>query len=478
VNDQPIRRADALASIPTPEQLAAFVDDPLTQLPEEWRPAVWDFWTFYSDVLNRQLGLCSRLRRWIAADGLELAEVLVAFDTLMSPARSAEFNFPSQVLGALGDEIEANRKRKRDRERREAARKEWDTSKPADVVASMAEHFGVMPKPPFAGTPPDGSGRAAGRAKNAEETQKGASRARPAPKATETPRRQSMAEDGEAAVAELPPGEIAIVGVYSEPDDGVPIDKCIIDPDPDDAAADTLAALKNDELDPVELDDSEEPDTVLSLNPALAYDSPERLAEWDAETVRMMNEANAQAKEAEAYYEERKKEAKEAKEEWELAAKRLSKLIDERAAGRGKPLQQTLFDENGNVRASTEVKAQTHWAAQDDPRSPDEVPAPRPAEDEAWKAVPLSDLVEHDGLPEKVLEILKSPEHKDRGPIPPITTMGELAKYTSPEESGWTKKLTDIKGLGPVKEEALTEATDKFWKRWNAMRAADANRCD
>lgn len=270
-------------------------------------------------------------------------------------------------------------------------------------------------------------------------------------------------DDTEPAVP-VPVGEIALVGVCAEPDGDEP---------PDDRPRNPDGSVFMDGVD----DNGPAP----RLNPALAYDSPEALALYDRETVTLIQLANDEAKELHEIYEERKKEAKEAKEEWDTAAKRISKLIDERRAGRGKPKQGTLFDEHGNTRAEAEVKASTHWAAQDDIRSPDEVLAggqggEGPADDEAWTAVPLSDLVEHDGLPEKVVDILASPEHKERGPMSPITTMGELATYTSPEPNGWVKKLTDIKGLGPAKEEAISEATGKFWARWNAKRAADANR--
>jgi hypothetical protein len=98
-----------------------------------------------------------------------------------------------------------------------------------------------------------------------------------------------------------------------------------------------------------------------------------------------------------------------------------------------------------------------------DLREPSEVP---PVEDESWKAVLLSELVEKDGLPQKVAELLAEADHKDRGRLAPITTMGELVKYQEPEGSGYTKRLIDLRGFGPAKEEALSKATESFWKRW------------
>jgi hypothetical protein len=190
---------------------------------------------------------------------------------------------------------------------------------------------------------------------------------------------------------------------------------------------------------------------VAGLDPAKAYDSPERLAEWDAETVLKVNESARECAAYRADHEAKAEVAKDAKKAYELAVADHFKLVDQRRAGRGQPVQQELFDRTAG-----------HAAAEADLREPGEVPAPT---DDSWKALPLTELVEHDDLPATVAKLLG-----EAG----INTLGELTAYTEPKASGWTAKLSDVKGIGPAKVDAIGEATIKFWQRWKPH--ADATR--
>jgi hypothetical protein len=196
---------------------------------------------------------------------------------------------------------------------------------------------------------------------------------------------------------------------------------------------------------------AEEHKPVNRLTEALAYDSPERLAEWDAETVLKVNESARECAAYRADHEAKAEVAKDAKKAYELAVADHFKLVDQRKAGRGQPVQQELFD-----------RTQGHAAAEADLREPGEVPSPA---DDSWKVVPLISLVENDGLPAKVAQLLG-----DAG----IHLMGELAAHTEPKASGWTDKLTDIAGIGPAKVEQIDAATAAFWARWKPH--ADATR--
>jgi predicted flap endonuclease-1-like 5' DNA nuclease len=183
-----------------------------------------------------------------------------------------------------------------------------------------------------------------------------------------------------------------------------------------------------------------------TLDPAKAYDSPERLAEWDRLTVVILNQSANECAEYRAQYEDKAEVAKEAKKKLDLAVADHFKLIDDRRTGRGKPQQGTI--------PFPDPERNGHAAAEADLREPSEVP---PVTDESWKAVPLAELVEKDGLPAKVAQLLG-----DAG----ICTMGELAAHTEPKASGWTDKLTDIPGIGPKKAEEIDAATAAFWARW------------
>jgi hypothetical protein len=83
---------------------------------------------------------------------------------------------------------------------------------------------------------------------------------------------------------------------------------------------------------------------VAGLDPAKAYDSPERLAEWDAETVLKVNESARECAAYRADHEAKAEVAKDAKKAYELAVADHFKLVDQRKAGRGQPVQQELFD--------------------------------------------------------------------------------------------------------------------------------------
>jgi hypothetical protein len=183
-----------------------------------------------------------------------------------------------------------------------------------------------------------------------------------------------------------------------------------------------------------------------TLDPAKAYDSPERLAEWDRVTVKKVNASAKEVAELRADHDAKAEVAKEAKKKLDLAVADHFKLIDERRTGRGKPQQGTI--------PFPDPERNGHAAAEADLREPSEVP---PVTDESWKAVPLAELVEKDGLPAKVAQLLG-----DAG----ICTMGELAAHTEPKASGWTDKLTDIPGIGPKKAEEIDAATAAFWARW------------
>lgn len=184
---------------------------------------------------------------------------------------------------------------------------------------------------------------------------------------------------------------------------------------------------------------------VVADEPVLvpAPDSPERLAQWDQETIVLINRSEKECSALKREYEDKAEIAKDAKKKYESATADHWDLIRDRRNGRGQPVQGTLFD-----------KTHGHAAAQADLREPGEVP---PHEDMSWKTVPMTELVALDGLPEKVAQILA-----DSG----IRTLGDLTHYQEPEPSGYTKRLVDLKGIGPAKVGAIDAATESFWKRW------------
>ena len=148
----------------TPQQIAAAVDSPLLQIPEGWRPLVWDFWAYYSGTLKDQLSLCVRLRHWINR-GLTFADWQRVAAAFMGPERSGRYRWENELLADLGLEVSAVIRARREREataaRRElgAAAKRHELPASADAIrALMAKVGDPLPLPgPIGGqTDPQG----------------------------------------------------------------------------------------------------------------------------------------------------------------------------------------------------------------------------------------------------------------------------------------------------------------------------------
>lgn len=176
-----------------------------------------------------------------------------------------------------------------------------------------------------------------------------------------------------------------------------------------------------------------EPQADPTPAPALAA----RIAEFDAETVRLIGEAEANCEEMEAEYETAKKAAKEAKDAYEVAVSGMRQLIHRRAQG----LQEVK-------------RGQQTLPFGDDARPTDETPAP----DEAWRAIDISALQDH-GLPGGIVGKLVDAE---------IRTIGDLSNWHTPPPTGQGKTLTDIPGVGQAKADKIDEALAKFWEARNA----------
>jgi hypothetical protein len=189
-----------------------------------------------------------------------------------------------------------------------------------------------------------------------------------------------------------------------------------------------------------------------AIKVAPAPDSPDRLAEWDKKTVRMVNTSAKECAELKADYEIKAEVAKEAKKKYDLAVADHFDLIRTRREGRGKPEQKELFD-----------KAEGHAAAQDDQRTPAEVLAAGPGDDDAWKAEPTMVLVPL-GLKLRYAQALGAQHGLD--------TLGKLNAFTEPSASGWVNKYEDLKGIGPKGAEQIADAFAKFWETWPETKAA------
>jgi hypothetical protein len=244
--------------------------------------------------------------------------------------------------------------------------------------------------------------------------------------------------------------------------------------------------------------------------------SPEQLAEYDAESVRLINEQLTVLDEILTGYESLKAEAATAKKRSEAEQDKLNAMIRERREGRGKGPEKTLLDfakpakwrqqwtdsldipldlssklmDSGLATAGevydqfstidptadgtplglplADVAAIREAVQRLIDKEAVEAEAAKPAApDDLWREHPISRW-EKFGLKPKDVDSLAAGELKKEDARFPIMTVGDLSRFSAPSGSGWTRKLTDIKGIGPGGAERIHNAETAFWAWWQA----------
>ena len=193
------------------------------------------------------------------------------------------------------------------------------------------------------------------------------------------------------------------------------------------------------------------------------WDSPEALAAYDAETVRLVNEKNAEVSAYEAEWDDLHSQAALAKKQFENAGDELRALIRARAEDRGKAPQKTLFDGvSDNVGTDSGVSAKSTQTTQTDARA------------DLWQQYPITfDRWKRFGLTEKDVEKLNSGETKNHG-THPIRVLGDVTRFITPDPSNpsYARTLKDFKGMGDAGYDRWCEAETQFWAWW--QRGGDA----
>ncbi len=206
---------------------------------------------------------------------------------------------------------------------------------------------------------------------------------------------------------------------------------------------------------PTEPPAAEEPKKRKAKKDVPDHLKPESLAAYDHDTVKLVNEQDKEIDELHASYTASKEETKERKMAWEAKRDTLQRVIKERKANRGKPVQKTLLDHAAPV-AEEPGPADTIAAA------PVQVPS---ALDELWREYPLARLTAY-GMTEKDVEILASGERKGGLGTILVRTMGELANYSA-GDGGVPRHISDFKGLGASGATRIDAAIENFWGWWN-----------
>lgn len=214
-----------------------------------------------------------------------------------------------------------------------------------------------------------------------------------------------------------------------------------------------------------------------------AYDSPAALAAYDAETARLVTESRHAVETAETEYKDAKEVAADAKREFEAVRKKHFALLKDREEYRGrapKPVQQTIpFDNpnppepqpggNGKPKKGAARKAGQATAAQPPVGHPSNPPGSTTwYPDTVWQQYPM-DRLSAFGLKPSIVEKLREGTIKGKDPFP-ILTVGDLNKFTEPiPGTTYTRKLTDIDGIGRQAAEQIENAMSAFWSDWPTL---------
>lgn len=197
------------------------------------------------------------------------------------------------------------------------------------------------------------------------------------------------------------------------------------------------------------------PEPLLQLTPTVQrWDTPEALAAYDAETVRLVNEKNAEVEAYEAEWDDYHAQAALAKKQFENAGDELRALIRTRADDRGKAPQKTLFDDvSDNVATDSGMSAKSTQTTQSDVRS------------DLWRQYPITiERWERFGLTAKDVEKLNSGETKNHG-THPILVLGDVSSFITPNPANpsYARTLKDVKGFGDAAYDRWCEAETQFW---------------
>ncbi len=267
-------------------------------------------------------------------------------------------------------------------------------------------------------------------------------------------------------------------------------------------------------------------DAIGNAEPVFGPDKPEstgpftveELAAYDADTVRLVSEAEDRAKAAESTYENSKAVASEDKKRYEARVDELRKLIHDRADNRGKRPQKTLLDHvpewrlrnvtaialafdgakeaveialGAGIKTLGDLYEQigpdhtqattTLWVAEvvEQLRAAvqkyidaETAEAP-PAAPELWRVYPIERWTRF-GLTEKDVEKLHSGEAKGGGGHP-IITVGDLNRFVTPNPANpsYARGYGDIKGIGAAGVDRISEAETAFWTWWKGEGEAE-----
>lgn len=236
-------------------------------------------------------------------------------------------------------------------------------------------------------------------------------------------------------------------------------------------------------------------------------------SDYDAETVQLILVAERRACEAEAEWEECKREASEAKKLMESRVAEVRGLIRDREAARGVRNDPTLLDmvvaeqrpawrdvPIDKLKIDKGIKAQLSFdVVKTAGELYDEITSFNPADGtpfglalgdvaeirmviqqlidaetmppaltghpDLWREYPI-ERWEQFGVTPKDIEKLAAGEVKRESGRTPVVTVGDLSNFSTPTASGYTRGYADMKGIGAAGADRISAAEMAFWNWW------------
>lgn len=210
--------------------------------------------------------------------------------------------------------------------------------------------------------------------------------------------------------------------------------------------------------------------------PKLRSDSmmtPDELAEYDSETVRLVSSQESQVCQLEAELADIKSQTKAAKKAVEDAKESLRELIQIRDRQRGRKPTPTLFDAPAHNATATTTNRVDEGNATDHVNDQAATSEPGPVDPyaELWREYPMTVTNwKPFGLTAKDVERLNSGETKDVG-THPIRVLGDVTRFITPNEAspGYARSLMDFKGIGEAAYNRWLAAETQFFNWWNNL---------
>jgi len=206
------------------------------------------------------------------------------------------------------------------------------------------------------------------------------------------------------------------------------------------------------------------------------WEKPEYWLEYDRVTAMTERKMLIDLDKLEKKFEDSVEVAKALRAEFAAANTNYKNYGRERSRGYGKPPQETLTTPIERKEDAKTLKANAKKAADIVKSVAGSMGMDKPEYDEkgvhkdAWMHFPLDRFTKFTDKPkviEKIVKAMLSPQIKgESGGVKPVKTMGDLQAFISPG-NGWTRKLADVKGIGPEAANKWSALELVFWEKWN-----------